>query len=120
MGYRDAKILSDSVVPYDEKKVDVYIDLEEGKKYYISDISWVGNTLYNTADLNYLLGMKPGDVYNQKLLEKRLMSDDDAVSNAYMDRGYLFYQLVPIEKNVHGEFNRLGASYVRGSSGSYK
>lgn len=98
LGYRDAKILSDSVVPYDDKKVDVYINLEEGHKYYISDITWVGNTIYNTDQLNYFLGMKPGDVYNQKELEKRLTTDDDAVSNAYMDQGYLFYQLVPIEK----------------------
>ncbi len=103
MGYRDAKILSDSVVPYNENKVDVYINLEEGKKYYISDISWVGNTLYSTEQLNYLLGMKAGDVYNQKLLNKRLTTDDDAVSNAYMDKGYLFYQLVPIEKNINGD-----------------
>ena len=100
LGYRDAKILSDSVVPYSENKVDVYIDLEEGKKYYISDISWVGNTIYNTDQLNYILGMKPGDVYNQKELDKRLSTDDDAVSSAYMDKGYLFYQLVPIEKNI--------------------
>ena len=103
LGYRDAKILSDSVVPYSENKVDVYIDLEEGKKYYISDISWVGNTIYNTDQLNYILGMKPGDVYNQKELDKRLSTDDDAVSSAYMDKGYLFYQLVPIEKNIKGD-----------------
>lgn len=103
LGYRDAKILSDSVVPYDENKVDVFINLEEGKRYYISDISWIGNTLYTTDQLDYLLGMKPGDVYNQKLLNKRLTMDDDAVSNAYMDKGYLFYQLVPIEKNINGD-----------------
>ena len=103
LGYRDAKILSDSVVPYDENKVDVFINLEEGKRYYISDISWIGNTLYTTDQLDYLLGMKPGDVYNQKLLNKRLTMDDDAVSNAYMDKGYLFYQLVPIEKSINGD-----------------
>ncbi|MDE5941739.1 MAG: outer membrane protein assembly factor BamA [Muribaculaceae bacterium] len=103
LGYRDAKIVKDSVVPYDEKKVDVYIDIDEGKKYYLSNISWVGNTVYNTDQLNYLLGMKAGDVYNQKELEKRLNTDEDAVSSAYMDNGYLFYQLVPIEKNVHGD-----------------
>jgi len=103
LGYRDAKILSDSVVPYDEKKVDVYIDLEEGQKYYISNISWVGNTILDTDQLNYLLGMKPGDVYNQKELDKRLNTDEDAVSSAYMDQGYLFYTLVPIEKNIKGD-----------------
>lgn len=102
-GYRDAKILSDSVVPYDEKNVDVYITVEEGKKYYISDISWVGNTVYPTEFLNEVLGITSGSVYNQKMLNKRTTEDDDAVANYYMDNGYLFYQLVPIERNVHGD-----------------
>lgn len=102
-GYRDAKILADSVVPYDDKTVDVYISLEEGKKYYISDIKWVGNTVYPTDWLNGILGIEPGTVYNQKLLNKRMKDDDDAVANYYMDNGYLFYQLVPVEKNVHGD-----------------
>lgn len=102
-GYRDAKILSDSVVNYNDKSVDVYITLEEGKKYYISDITWVGNTLYPTEFLDNVLGIKAGDVYNQKLLNKRTLEDDDAIANLYMNRGYLFYQLVPIEKNVKGD-----------------
>ncbi len=103
LGYRDAKIVSDSVVPYDEKTVDVYITLEEGNKYFINDISWVGNTVYNTDFLNNILGIEPGAVYNQTLLNKRLTEDDDAVSNYYMDNGYLFYQLVPIENNVRND-----------------
>ncbi len=103
LGYRDAKIVADSVVPYNENKVDVYIDIDEGKKYFIKDINWVGNTIYNTDQLNYVLGMEPGDVYNQKKLKKRLQEDEDAVSGAYMDRGYLFFQLVPIEKNIKGD-----------------
>jgi outer membrane protein insertion porin family len=102
-GYRDAKIVKDSVVPFDEKKVDVYISVEEGTKYYIKDISWVGNTLYSSDFLQNVLGMEPGDVYNQKLLDKRLETDDDAVQNYYMDRGYLFYRLVPIEREVEGD-----------------
>ncbi len=97
-GYRDATILSDSVVPYDEKTVDVYISLDEGKKYYINDVTWVGNTVYPTTFLNNVLGIEKGDVYNQKLLNKRTSDDDDAVANFYMDNGYLFFQLVPIEK----------------------
>lgn len=102
-GYRDAKILKDSVARYNEKTVDVYITLEEGKKYYISDIDWVGNTVYTTDQLNAILGIEPGEVYNQKLLEKRTREDDESVSNLYMNRGYLFYQLIPIEKNIHGD-----------------
>ena len=103
LGYRDAKIVSDSVVAYDEKKVDVHITVDEGRKYYIKDISWVGNTVYPTDVLNTILGMEAGDVYNQKMLNKRLSEDDDAVSNLYMDHGYLFYQLVPIEREIDGD-----------------
>ena len=114
LGYRDAKILSDSVVPYEDNKVDVYITLEEGKKYYISDISWVGNTIYTTDQLNYILGMKPGQVYNQKELDKRLNTDDDAISSAYMDNGYLFYELIPIEKNIRGDSVDLELRMIEG------
>ena len=102
-GYRDAKILSDSVVPYDDKTVDVYINLEEGKKYYIRDIQWVGNTVFTTDYLNRVLDIQPGSVYNQKLLDKRTVEDDDAVANLYMNNGYLFYQLNPTEANVEGD-----------------
>jgi len=103
LGYRDAEIVSDSVVKYDDKEVDVYITLDEGNKYYIKDINWVGNTVYPTDYLNELLGMYPGDVYNQKRLNKRTTEDDDAVANLYLDNGYLFFQLVPIEQNVTGD-----------------
>ena len=82
-GYRDAVIVSDSVVNYDEKSVDVYLKIDEGKKYYISDITWVGNTVYPSVILNDVLGIKKGDVYNQKLLNKRTQEDDDAVANLY-------------------------------------
>lgn len=102
-GYRDAKIVKDSVVQYDDKKVDVYIDLQEGHKYYISDINWVGNTIYPSEWLGEVLGISPGEVYNQKLLNKRTTEDDDAVANVYMDNGYLFFQLVPIERNIKGD-----------------
>lgn len=102
-GYRDAKIVADSVVKYDEKTVDVYITVEEGKKYYIKDIKWVGNTVYSTDQLNAALGIIPGEVYNQKLLKERTEEDEDAISNYYMNQGYLFYQMVPIEKNIVGD-----------------
>ncbi len=102
-GYRDAKILADSVVPFDEKTVDVYISLEEGHKYYIRDIEWVGNTVFATELLNQVLDIQPGSVYNQKLLEKRTQTDDDAVANLYMNQGYLFYQLQPNEINVEND-----------------
>ena len=103
LGYRDAAIVSDSVVRYNEKTVDVYLTIDEGDKYYIRNIDWVGNTVYPSDYLSAVLNMKPGDVYNQKMLNKRTMEDEDAVANLYMDRGYLFFQLVPIEGNVQND-----------------
>ena len=103
LGYRDAQITHDSVARYNDKSVDVFLTIDEGKKYYISDISWVGNTVYPTDVLNNILGIFPGDVYNQKRLNKRTSEDEDAVSNLYLDNGYLFFQLVPIEETVKGD-----------------
>ncbi len=103
LGYRDALIVADSVVPHDEKSVDIFIDVEEGQRYYVRNIEWVGNTLYQTDDLNYLLGMKRGDVYNRKLLNDRLSNDEDAIGNLYYNNGYVFYQLDPVETHIDGD-----------------
>ena len=102
-GYRDAIILADSVWNVDEKHVNVYVKVEEGQKYYLRNITWVGNTIYTTEYLNRLLEMKKGDVYNQKLLNKRIREDEDAVGNAYWNNGYLFYNLDPTEINIVGD-----------------
>ncbi|MDE5644725.1 MAG: outer membrane protein assembly factor BamA, partial [Muribaculaceae bacterium] len=114
LGYRDAKITHDSVARYNDKSVDVYLTVDEGKKYYISDISWVGNTIYPTETLNTILGIYPGDVYNQKYLNKRTQDDDDAVSNLYLDNGYLFFQLVPIEERIDGDSIALQMRVIEG------
>lgn len=114
LGYRDARIVSDSVVRHNDKSVDIYVTVEEGKKYYISDITWVGNTVYPTETLNTLLGIYPGDVYNQKYLTKRTQEDDDAVANLYLDNGYLFFQLVPIEEKVEGDSVALQMRVIEG------
>lgn len=103
LGYRDAYIVSDSVVNIKENLVDVYIHVEEGQKYYIRNIEWVGNTLYNTDALNRILRMGKGDVYDQKMLNDRLSSDPDAIGNLYYDNGYVFYQLDPVETNIVGD-----------------
>ena len=71
-GYRDAMVVCDSIVPYDKNKVDLYISIDEGNQYHIRDIRWVGNTVYTSETLSAFLGMNPGDVYNQKLLNKRI------------------------------------------------
>jgi outer membrane protein insertion porin family len=102
-GYRDAEISEDSVWNVDPKHVNIFLKVDEGKKYYIRNISWVGNTLYPSDYLSNVLEMKKGDVYNQKFMNKRLSEDDDAVGNLYWNHGYLFYQLNPTEVNIVGD-----------------
>ena len=104
-GYRDAIILEDTVYRFDDKTVNVYIKIDEGKKYYHRNINWVGNSVYTTDQLNRVLMIQRGDVYNQKRLQERLNTskNEDAVSNMYMDNGYLFSSLDPVEVKVEGD-----------------
>ena len=107
-GYRDAYIVADSVVPFDEKHVDVYITVDQGGKYYVRNINWVGNTVYSTDALAKTLQLKSGDIYNQELLTKRLgyemsKADDDAIANQYYNHGYVFNRIIPVETNVVGD-----------------
>ena len=103
LGFRDATILVDSVWTVDDKHVSVYVKLDEGQKYYLRNITWVGNTVVSSDYLSAVLGMKKGDVYNQKHMKKRLSEDDDAVGNYYWNNGYLFYNLDPVEVNIVGD-----------------
>ena len=100
LGFRDATILEDSVSNFDDKHVDVYVKIDEGDKYYVRDITWVGNTVVTTDYLNNVLEMKRGDVYNQKHINKRLKEDDDAAGNWYYNNGYVFSNIEPVEVNI--------------------
>ena len=102
-GYRDATIVKDSITKVDDDLVQLDIWLEEGDKYYFGDIDWVGNTIYPADYLNAYLGIKEGEVFDQKLLNKRLNEDDDAVGNLYLDNGYLFFNLNPVEARVDND-----------------
>jgi outer membrane protein insertion porin family len=99
-GYRDAMILSDSVVQINPERVDVYLKLTEGNQYFFNDITWVGNTVYSSFSLDRVLKISKGDVYNKTLLDERLSIDDDAISNQYLDNGYLFFNVNPVETIV--------------------
>ena len=114
-GYRDAIILEDSVYRYDDKSVNVYMKIDEGRQYFIRDISWVGNTLYSSDFLDEVLQIEKGDVYNQKRLNKRLKEDEhEAITNLYMDNGYLFYQINPVEVRVEGDSIDLEMRMIEG------
>lgn len=99
-GYRDAMVVADSVVPFDAKHVDVYIKLHQGPRYYLRNVTWVGNTVYPSSALQAILRMKKGDVYDQTLLNKRLSEDEDAIGKQYYNNGYVFFRAVPVETNI--------------------
>jgi outer membrane protein insertion porin family len=102
-GYRDATITKDSISKLDKDRVRLDIWVDEGNKYYFRDIKWVGNTIYPSEYLSARLGIKKGDVFDQKLLDKRTKDDEDAVSSDYLDHGYLFFNLSPMETRVDAD-----------------
>lgn len=102
-GYRDAQVLDDSIYKINEKRIGIDISLEEGPKYYYRNISWVGNSKLPDEVLDQLLGIKKGDVYDKELLEERLFIDDNSIGTTYMDDGYLFFNLTPVETRVEND-----------------
>lgn len=114
-GYRDAVIVADSVVPNPENgKVDIYITIDEGKQYYLRSINWVGNTVYQSDRLQSVLDIKPGGVYNEKMLKKRLTEDEDAVGNAYYNQGYIFANINPVDRHIEGDSIDLELQVIEG------
>ena len=103
LGFRDASIIEDSVSNYDDNHVNVYVKIDEGDKYFIRNITWVGNTVVTSDYLNAVLEMKKGDVYNQKHINKRLKEDEDAAGNYYYNNGYVFSNIDPVEVNIVGD-----------------
>ncbi len=102
IGLRDAAITFDTVYQYNEKNLHIKLVVDEGSKYYFGDIEWLGNTKFRSSYLDTVLGIKYGDVYNKTLLDVRLNMSQDGrdISSLYMDRGYLFFQVNAVEKNV--------------------
>ncbi len=108
LGYRDADIVADTVYRVQNGNINIDIKVREGHKYYFGDIEWRGNTKYSTAELARILGIKKGDVYNQELLEKRIgrvLSPEggEDISSLYMDDGYLFFNIDPVETSIIGD-----------------
>lgn len=102
-GFRNASILSDSIYPINEKRIGIRIDLSEGNKYYIRDVSWVGNSVYETDDLARMFGVEKGSIYDKKSMHKRLglppysSPDEQSILSLYKDQGYLTSQIDPAE-----------------------
>ena len=113
-GYRDAQILSDSVAINEDQSLSLYIKIVEGNKFYFRDIKWIGNTKYTSELLTKALKIKKGDVFDQAVLDKRLTSDEDAVGNLYMDDGYLFFQVNPVESLISNDSIDLEMRIIEG------
>ncbi|MCS5491264.1 BamA/OMP85 family outer membrane protein [Algoriphagus limi] len=105
-GFRDAKIVSDSVYAYGKDEINIDLELEEGRKYYYRNIEFTGNFIHPDEVLRAKLGIQKGDVYDKERLDKRLNYDPqkgDDVSSLYQDDGYLFFNIQPVEVNVVGD-----------------
>ncbi len=102
LAFRDAEITFDTIYDNDEKTINIDMKIDEGNKYYIRNIEWIGNVKYTAGLLDTVLGIKPGDEYNKSTLDTRLFMNPNGtdVSSLYMDDGYLFFQVTPIEKQV--------------------
>lgn len=105
IGYRDARIISDSIHNNGDNTITVYLDIDEGKQYHFRDIKFVGNTVYSTKLLERRLAIQNGDVYNKQLLDNNLNFSQDGldVASLYLDNGYLFFNATPVEVNVEND-----------------
>ena len=129
-GLRDARIISDTVYFLDRKNLIIDIKIDEGRKYYFGSFEWIGNTKYRSSLLDSVLGIKYGDVYNKVLLDKRLNGGEDGrdIASLYMNKGHLFFQIIPVEQGVkdnhinhqlrllEGKEARYGRIYVNGNN----
>lgn len=104
-GYRDARVVKDSVYFVSDNRVVIDITIEEGHKYYFGKFNWYGNTKYRSGQLDTILNIHPGTVYDQSRLEQKLYMNPTGmdISSLYLDDGYLFFQLNPQENNVHND-----------------
>lgn len=102
-GFRDFRVLKDSVHDIGDGKIGMVIKISEGNQYYLRHVDWVGNSIYTKDQLNRVFNFPAGEVYNQTMINKRLIEDEDAVNSLYLNYGYLFSRLTPVEKNVEGD-----------------
>ncbi len=106
-GYRDARIVKDTVYYVEDNKLQIDFEIDEGKKYYFRDITWTGNSVYSSDVLNEILMIRKGDVYDVVTMQKRLFGggkqSEYDVSKLYRDNGYLFFNIQPVELNVEGD-----------------
>lgn len=123
-GFRDARIISDSVIVNNDRTISIDIDVEEGEKYTYGKINFLGNTIYSDEQLNQVLKIKEGDTYNGVELEKRIAdsSDPDAfdLTNLYQNNGYLFSTITPVEVSAAGNVIDMEIRITEGKPAYFK
>ena len=104
-GFRDAEIISDTIVNYDKRSIDINFKVSEGRKYYFRNITWTGNFVHSAATLNKILDINKGDVYNKEMIDRKTTFNPKGadISGLYMDDGYLFFRVTPVEVAVVGD-----------------
>lgn len=106
-GFRDARLVRDSIYYISPKRLAIDLEYDKGEKYYFRDITWTGNSVYTSEALNSILAINKGDVYDIVTMQKRLFGGgkqtDYDVSKLYRDNGYLFFNLTPVETNIQGD-----------------
>jgi len=124
LGYRDAAIIADTQYYNSRGQLKVDMKIDEGRQYYFGNISWKGNTKYSDSILNFLLGIKKGDIYNidvlNKKLGKQLSPEGGDISGLYMDDGYLFFRVDPIETAVYNDTIDFEIRIVEGPQATIK
>ena len=104
-GYRDARIKKDTVYFVKKNRVNIDIYIEEGNKYYFGNIKWLGNAKYRSGQLDTILNIKKGDIFDQSLLDQKLFMNPNGydITSLYMDDGHLFFNVNPQEVNIHND-----------------
>ena len=122
-GYRDAVIISDTLFYNSKKQLNIAIKVDEGKKYYFGNITWKGNTKYPDSLLSMVLGIRKGDIYNLEILNKKLgkqvTQEGGGVSDLYLDDGYLFFRIDPVETAVYNDTIDFEIRYGGRSAGNH-
>ncbi len=119
-GYRDARIVKDSMYYIEDGRLGIHFVIDEGKRYYFRDITWTGNSIYSSDQLNSVLKIKSGDIYDVVSMEKRLFEAEEGnVSKLYRDNGYLFFNVSPVEVRIDGDSVDVEMRMVEGKPATF-
>ena len=119
-GYRDARIVKDSMYYIEDGRLGIHFVIDEGKRYYFRDITWTGNSIYSSEQLNSVLKIKSGDIYDVVSMEKRLFEAEEGnVSKLYRENGYLFFNVSPVEVRIDGDSVDVEMRMVEGKPATF-